>query len=361
MTSSSAEQHLTSHTRKRFLPGLPVFQAAWESPVIHSFQLNNLNINAKASDFHVKGKISSHLKSCRVGKGLGGLRSHWVCTQGFPEPLIWALVEKTKQTTKPKEPQTNHVTWGAEEQNRAHTEAAPLAYLYQTVSSTQTTPGTRGHIHIHQGGAGTQERKSEGYTCVSEGQPAEVWLVRAVGVLLLQVVTVGAILTWIEQRNTNHGKQNNKKRLKGFTKWDAKKWTQKDLHAGTCNTADKSQKSNKKGILDRLNHWALSQSELQREDKQSRGAATTGCGVSALLQCWWARSASFITFSYWRSSSQTTAWHQEPLTTAVSLKFHVKFKYTASHKSSLFRLSSRWIKKMLTSDIQFLSMHKHTP
>lgn len=33
------------------------------------------------------------------------------------------------------------------------------------------------------------------YTCVSEGQAAGGWLGRAVGVLSLQVVTVGAILT----------------------------------------------------------------------------------------------------------------------------------------------------------------------
>lgn len=65
-------------------------------------------------------------------------------------------------------------------------EAAPSAYPYQTVSSTQTTPGDY---------STGSERNNEGYTCVSEGQPAGGWLGRAVGVLLLQVVTVGAILT----------------------------------------------------------------------------------------------------------------------------------------------------------------------
>lgn len=73
--------------------------------------------------------------------------------------------------------------------------------------------------HVHRQHRGTYRveqglgENNEGYTCVSEGQPAGGWLGRAVGVLLLQVVTVGAILTWIEQRNTNHGKQSNKKKV----------------------------------------------------------------------------------------------------------------------------------------------------
>lgn len=68
-------------------------------------------------------------------------------------------------------------------------EVAPSTYLEQAVPSTETAlrdiPGlSRG-----------SERNNEGYTCVSERQPAGGWLGRAVGVLLLQVVTVGAILT----------------------------------------------------------------------------------------------------------------------------------------------------------------------
>lgn len=72
---------------------------------------------------------------------------------------------------------------------RAHMRAAPSIYLYQAVPSTQTTPGDI------LGWSRGSERNNEGYTCVSEGQPAGGWLGRAVGVLLLQVVTVGAILT----------------------------------------------------------------------------------------------------------------------------------------------------------------------
>lgn len=60
--------------------------------------------------------------------------------------------------------------------------------------------------HIFRWAESCSKRNNEGYTCVSEGEAAGGWLGRAVGVLLLQVVTVGAILTWIEQRNTNHRK-----------------------------------------------------------------------------------------------------------------------------------------------------------
>lgn len=72
---------------------------------------------------------------------------------------------------------------------RAHMEAAPSTYPYQTVSRAQTTP--EDILGWNRG----SERNNEGYTCVSERQPAGGWLGRAVGVLLLQVVTVGAILT----------------------------------------------------------------------------------------------------------------------------------------------------------------------
>ena len=61
--------------------------------------------------------------------------------------------------------------------------------------------------------------------------------------------------------------------------------------------------------------------------------------------CQWTRSASFITSSYCRSLPQATVWYLASLATARSPKFHVKPKHTASHKSSLFKLSLRWITK----------------
>lgn len=78
----------------------------------------------------------------------------------------------------------------AEEQNLSTAKAAaPSTYPHQTVSSTQPAHGGL------TGWSRGSERNNEGYTCVSEGHPAGGWLGRAVGVLLLQVVTVGAILT----------------------------------------------------------------------------------------------------------------------------------------------------------------------
>lgn len=155
--------------------------------------------------------------------------------------------------------------------------AAPSIYPHQTVSCAQMAPGDLS------GWNRGSERNSKGYTCVSEGQPAGGWLGRAVGVLLLQVVTVGAILTWIEQRNTNHGKQSNKKSLKDFTKQDAKKWTERGLHAGTSNTTKKKKKitrGRKKCVQDSQNHcaqkwiteWGLSteKRQLQQLVKQVR-------------------------------------------------------------------------------------------
>jgi len=59
---------------------------------------------------------------------------------------------------------------------------------------TRLCQAHRLHQGTYHGGAGA-ERDNDDNTCVSEGQPAGGGLGRAVGVLLLQVVTVGAILT----------------------------------------------------------------------------------------------------------------------------------------------------------------------
>lgn len=155
--------------------------------------------------------------------------------------------------------------------------AAPSIYPHQTVSCAQMAPGDLS------GWNRGSERNSKGYTCVSEGQPAGGWLGRAVGVLLLQVVTVGAILTWIEQRNTNHGKQSNKKKSKGFHKTRCKEVNRERFACWHLQHNQKKKKitwGRKKCVQDSQNHraqkwiteWGLSteKRQLQQLVKQVR-------------------------------------------------------------------------------------------
>lgn len=57
-------------------------------------------------------KISPHFKYSSVGQGLRGLRfpGSWAPTQGFPEPLIWALVGERKRVTWDRGAKWEH-TW----------------------------------------------------------------------------------------------------------------------------------------------------------------------------------------------------------------------------------------------------------
>lgn len=76
--------------------------------------------------------------------------------------------------------------------------------------------------------------------------------------------------------------------------------------------------------------------------KHSRDTATTGCGTSAGLHAPVSQVCLFYhTFLLQKLPS---GYCTTPSVANDSWKFHIKFKHTASHKSSQFRLSFRLIK-----------------